>query len=41
MRMGMESIIKMTLSLPTKPMDTDFQPNSDVTVTFEDGTHYT
>ena len=39
--MNMGKGIETTLSLATKPMDTDFQPNSVVTVTLEDGTHYT
>ena len=39
--MGKTEVIETTLSLTTKPADTDIEPNSDVTVTLEDGTHYT
>ena len=41
MGIGMTDKMVTTLSLSTKPAVTDFQPNSDVTVTLEDGTHYT
>ena len=39
--MKMETKLETTISLSTKPENDDFQPNSVVTVTLEDGTHYT